>query len=115
MVGNRPTLDLPSTYHEKTVLPILAIAVKPFGYRRKVFRLQPQGCRKPPCSLYARHFAPLHAVGSTCKDYLNEPKVPPVSNKVRLFANCQTYQFLKQRGWHGVYKQEKHYVAPVFV
>ena len=40
-MGNMQHKIEKTTYHEKLGLSILAIGVKPFGYRRKVFRLQP--------------------------------------------------------------------------
>ncbi len=50
---------------------ILAIAVKPFGYSRKVFRLQPYGCKVPCYSLFIGLFTPFQSLSIPIKPYQN--------------------------------------------
>ena len=64
-------------YHSTTenfLGSILAIAVKPFGCSRKVFRLQPYGCKVPCYSLFIGLFTPFHGLPIPIKPYQNNTK-----------------------------------------
>ena len=76
-VGGLPKIVLLWYYHSTTenfLGSILAIAVKPFGCSRKVFRLQPYGCKVPCYSLFIGLFTPLQSLSIPIKPYQNNTK-----------------------------------------